>query len=59
VTRASAQETTSEVLKHGGGKVGEVVTAQVSGVGMLTFVYILKFFIIASGCIAHSATFFL
>jgi glyoxylase I family protein len=32
--------TTAEVLRHGGSKVGEVVTAEVSGVGLLTFIYV-------------------
>jgi catechol 2,3-dioxygenase-like lactoylglutathione lyase family enzyme len=37
---ASVEEATSQVLKHGGSKVGEVVSAPVSGVGLLTFVYV-------------------
>lgn len=34
------EEATLQVLKYGGSKVGEIVTSQVAGVGMLTFVYV-------------------
>lgn len=33
-------EATVEVLRHGGSKVGEVVSAEVTGAGSLTFVYV-------------------
>jgi catechol 2,3-dioxygenase-like lactoylglutathione lyase family enzyme len=36
----SVEEATSEVLKYGGSKVGDIATAQVEGVGLLTFVYL-------------------
>jgi len=31
---------TEEVLRHGGGTVGEIATAEVAGVGLLTFIYV-------------------
>ena len=37
---ADVEGATAEVLQHGGRKVGEVVTAEVAGVGLLTFVYV-------------------
>ncbi|MBN2178508.1 MAG: VOC family protein [Deltaproteobacteria bacterium] len=33
-------EATTEVLKNGGSKLGEVTSAEVKGVGLLTFVYL-------------------
>jgi len=30
----------AEVLKHGGGKVGDIASTEVAGVGLLTFVYL-------------------
>jgi catechol 2,3-dioxygenase-like lactoylglutathione lyase family enzyme len=37
---ADVKQATDEVLEHGGLKVGEVTSAQVEGVGALTFVYL-------------------
>lgn len=36
----SVEEAASEVLKHGGRKVGEVASSEVEGAGLLTFVYL-------------------
>jgi len=33
-------EMTAQVIRHDGRKVGEIATAQVPGVGMLTFIYV-------------------
>jgi len=37
---ADVEKATAGVLQSGGSKVGEVVTAEVAGVGLLTFVYV-------------------
>ena len=34
------EQTTAEVLKHGGGKIGEIISTEIEGVGLLTFVYL-------------------
>jgi predicted enzyme related to lactoylglutathione lyase len=34
------EETTAEVLRMGGSKLGDVTSAEVEGVGLLTFVYL-------------------
>jgi len=34
------EQATSEVLAHGGSKVGEVTSSRVDGIGLLTFVYV-------------------
>ena len=31
---------TQEVLQHGGTKVGEITSAEIEGVGLLTFIYL-------------------
>ena len=33
-------QATSEVLKHGGRKIGEITSREVAGVGLLTFIYL-------------------
>lgn len=34
------EEAASQVLRHGGSRVGEVASATIDGVGLLTFVYL-------------------
>lgn len=34
------QKATQEVLKHGGTKVGEIASAEIKGIGLLTFIYL-------------------
>ncbi len=36
----NVEQAFAEVLEHGGSKVGEISSAEVQGVGMLTFVYL-------------------
>ncbi len=36
----NVQEATTEVLKHGGSKIGDITSSEVKGVGLLTFVYL-------------------
>ncbi|MBI5584713.1 MAG: VOC family protein [Deltaproteobacteria bacterium] len=35
----AVEQTLARILRHGGRKVGEIVTAEVEGTGLLTFVY--------------------